>query len=138
MQIWKAIIEAIAPYPPGHEFALEGEGFLYPGKEGKLVKAGLTDMVKLITGTLVYEGSVSRRLRELRHGDYDKLSGMQLDYEVVKGEKKRGWYRLKKLEPICPPGNMNYLGHTPESDEKLPGTLTFRPVEGKGGELHLF
>jgi len=131
MSIWEAILKACGQLSPGREFGLMLKGFKRFQDDGSLIDAGLTEMVRVYTAKLVSDGCVSRRMRELAKPKYWKQFGIAFDYEVV----RRGWYRVTRLEPFIPRADSDSAGTVYVIPQEV---VNFQPVDGQGGELHLF
>jgi hypothetical protein len=147
MYIWEAILEAIKPYYIGHEFGVRGWGFpklddlgfqLFD-KDGNPLEIGITERVEYLRKITVTDSTVSRRLREFNAGEYDLSSGIVFRWELVND----CWCKIIRLEPFL---EITDAITTTNPDKRTttnvykpqPEKVSFRPVEGKGGELHLF
>ncbi len=131
MKTWEAILEAVKGYPVGHEFSKYGHGFtLWSDLESKFIPAGIVEMVRHLTGrSKMGDENISRRIREFNYENLYDRDGRVFRCENIKD----GWWRIteNKQAPL-------ELQKESESCTTPQKRVWFEPVEGKGGELHLF
>jgi hypothetical protein len=125
MKIWEAILKTVEPYPVGHEFGLLKRGFKYTDENGEIVETGLVEMVRMLTGKLISDGTITRRLREFVFEKKYDNGGRVFRWKVV----RHGWYQIteNKKPEVTLEEDVNHQ----------PQRVWFEPVE-RDGKFCLF